>query len=786
MRKNIAIYVFLIFMPLLVFWQFFVKGLIPYPGNYQLAWYEPWKSDYFINGTINIPHKPIAEDAFKQIFPFTALYIEVLKNFKPPLWNPFNGSGMPLLAIINLGFLDPHNLLYLFLPPPFGWSFNVILQAVWLVIFAYLFFKQLSLSKEASFFGSIVLFFSGVVISRSLYICYTNSLTYLIVLLLIAEKYLKNQKTKFALFIPLLIFLIFVSTQPQISLYNLVFFLIYFIFRIFSEKKPKKILIYPLLLSLLGLFLGFVQLLPSYILYKNSNMTAFSSAFIFERFLLPLKHLITIAVPNYFGNPSTYNFWGPGTDFVETVAYVGIIPLFFAVICFFAKNKYSPLRNFFAIILILSLITVINSPLSKLIALTKIPLLSTGNPARIFLITTFCIAALAAFGFEYLKNNRLKKKEILLLFVLFLSFFIILICYTLFIKQTEPACISGVIPNCRQIALRNTLIELIAFFGLVVSVSFFAFKRKVIFLFFPVLVFIVIGFYNSQKLLPFSSPDTFYPKNDLITAIKKNVKINDRVFGLGEGNISANFATYFKFNDPNYYHPLYIKRYGELVSYANEKPLLRSDVEINKDLNLSTTLKQKRERLFNLLAVDYLIYKKSEINNKEDDHIVIWQNDKWVLLKIRDSSRVRLVNNYTVLNNDREILDLLFKKNFNPDKEAVFEEKTEYKNNEGNLGAVKIIEDTYTKVYIEVNSKGRSLLILSDNYYPGWKAFINNRETKIYRANYGFKGIIVPDGKNKVTFVYDPWFFRLGLSVSLFSLFIYLILIGKAVFKKVP
>ena len=59
----------------LIFQQFFVKGLYPFPGNFLLAWFEPWKSQHTTEQTITISHKPIADDVFRQLFPFKVLAI---------------------------------------------------------------------------------------------------------------------------------------------------------------------------------------------------------------------------------------------------------------------------------------------------------------------------------------------------------------------------------------------------------------------------------------------------------------------------------------------------------------------------------------------------------------------------------------------------------------------------------------------------------------------------------------------------------------------------------------
>ena len=64
----------------------------------------------------------------------------------------------------------------------------------------------------------------------------------------------------------------------------------------------------------------------------------------------------------------------------------------------------------------------------------------------------------------------------------------------------------------------------------------------------------------------------------------------------------------------------------------------------------------------------------------------------------------------------------------------------------------------------------RSLLLLSDTYYPGWKAFINEREVRILRADYNFRAIPLEAGEHDIQFTYDPLSFKIGVLVSLLTL----------------
>ncbi len=71
-------------------------------------------------------------------------------------------------------------------------------------------------------------------------------------------------------------------------------------------------------------------------------------------------------------------------------------------------------------------------------------------------------------------------------------------------------------------------------------------------------------------------------------------------------------------------------------------------------------------------------------------------------------------------------------------------------------------------ITIAAESSGNNFLFLGDTYYPpGWKAFIDGTETKIYKTNHGFRGIIVPEGKHKIEFIYAPASFFVGMYASL-------------------
>lgn len=776
--KKFWLGLIIIALTLAIFYNFFFKNLFPYPGNFMLAWYEPWKSDHLINQTITIVHKAVADDTFRQYLPFRLLSADLFKQYALPLWNPYNGNGMPLFATMHYGFLNPFMLYFIFLNTPYAWSLHIITQFVLLCIFTYLYCRSIKIGFMGSLLAFISLALSGFVITKLIYGDFIYTLSLLPFILYLIEEFKQNPKTKKIFLVAPGITFIFFSGAPQIIFYILTTIFCYTLYRI---NSIKNILIF-FAHCILGVGLAGIQLIPTFELYQNSAITTEASKFIFDRFLVPLQHLITIIIPNYYGNQATYNYWG-AADYAETIAAIGSIPCFFVFLSIWSKNKnHKSLSKFYLIALLLTIIFTLDFFVTRFFFKLPIPILSTGIPTRIFMLTSFFIAILASIGFEKLVADKMSLKMLIYKTFPFLIILasISIVTAVLFLSHTLCPGNTSNIP-CRTVALRNTTIELIIFviFFLLLIISWFKNKNfSFIFQFFTILLVIGIGVYNANKFLPFSDEESFNPKNDLIKILQTKT-LDGRVFGFDDANIKTDFATQFKFYDPNYYDPLYNKRYGELVAYANDKGLLRSDVEINSVATLSGDLKFRRDRLLNLLAVKYFIFKKTQLPLTAKDNL-FWENNTWYIKKNPDAlPQVFLVDNYEVISSQQQILKTLFSTSFKPRSTVILEKEIKYKPdkdikdiNEENK--VKIVNYQENKLTINSSTSNDKILVLLDNYYPGWKATIDEKPTNIFRVDYTFRAVLLPRGTHTLKFIYQPDSLRFGIYLSLFTLIVYL------------
>jgi hypothetical protein len=75
-----------------------------------------------------------------------------------------------------------------------------------------------------------------------------------------------------------------------------------------------------------------------------------------------------------------------------------------------------------------------------------------------------------------------------------------------------------------------------------------------------------------------------------------------------------------------------------------------------------------------------------------------------------------------------------------------------------------------TEATVETDDPYPGYLILTDTFYPGWKASVDGGPQPTYPANYLFRGVPVSPGHHIVTFEYRPLSFQLGAGITLAAL----------------
>ncbi len=67
------------------------------------------------------------------------------------------------------------------------------------------------------------------------------------------------------------------------------------------------------------------------------------------------------------------------------------------------------------------------------------------------------------------------------------------------------------------------------------------------------------------------------------------------------------------------------------------------------------------------------------------------------------------------------------------------------------------------EVVVTVDTESPAMLVMSDTFFPGWRAMIDGKTESLHRVNIMMRGVLVPPGRSRVHLVYRPLSVELGL-----------------------
>lgn len=745
-RRSLIRYgwvIFLFFIVTVFSWPYLFSAKTPFPSSYQINHFQPWSNIQEFWGPVKNGAMP---DIVDQIYPWRHFSVETWKNGQVAFWNPNNFAGTPHLANFQSAAFSPVNIIFVFAPFLQVWTLLIILQPFLAAVGMFLLLRSFQRSQIAALLGSVSFSFCGFIVVWMAYGTLAMAISFLPLVLYFLKRFSDERRHVFGLCASLLLALSFFSGHFQTSLYLVLYTLA---FVVFLERKDifSKRTLHLLGFIVLGVVLSLVQLLPTIQFYLLSVR---SDSFITGGGI-PFGHLITLVAPDFYGNPVTRNDWVG--SYAEWAMFVGVAPLFLA---FVSLLKREPAVKFGWIMGVLILILAVSSPVQELLGSSRLPVISTSNPSRIVVLLSFSIAFLSGFGMDglisLLKSSKIKS---LLLPMGIIALTLVVVWIFLLIKPF-PA-------EYTTLAMKNLVLPTAIFAATVcvVFLSFFLRKKKLVFILLPLTLLILTAFDSLRfgiKWMPVDPQDKVFVDLPVINAMQQNVG-NGRVFG----NLGAQVNTYYNIPGIEGYDPLYIGRYGEFIaSSANGSPLdaERSVVKIPRD-------NKYIDRVIDLLGVTLVFHPIADTN--QDWAYPVWSDLKRFEEVYKDQNfqlfsnktaigRGTLYYDYEVIPDDKNILERFYADDFDYRNKLILEEEPEFRPMQDGNGSVDFVRDDPMQLSFNVNTNSPALLFLADNFYPGWKAKVNGRDAKIYRANYTFRAVEVPKGRSSVEFYYSPSF----------------------------
>lgn len=766
-RKNFwrTVFAFGFFVSTLVYLFFPVfLGKIPFPGDVLIGHYHPWFDNVWEGRAAGFPIKNFVVDPLFQSYPWRKLSLERIFSGNFPLWNPYNILGMPLLGVSLSAPFYPLNLSFL-AGTNFGWSFLVIITPFIAALGVFLWLRNLKIGFWASLLASFAWAFSGLIIDKIENVVDAHSFIWLPFALLAIDKLREKKEKKWFLLLCFSIIFNWLSGYPPQFLQADLILFCWAVLRLFREKKV--FLNFLVIFILAHLVLTFFWLPVAELSLHARGGSAFMEG---EPYFLPWINLVLLIAPRFFGAASSLNSWLPSAYLGEKL-WIGLVALTFSLIgtLSFKKDK---LVRFWLIMVFLSAMLFLPTPISRAVKALNLPFVSSITPMKLAWIFNLGLIFLAAKGVELWTSEGRKKIRgiIIVIFILGLvvtGLWVLGWYYPSFLAVEMPQIVSSV-SRTRSIAFRNLLLPT-AFFGLtsiiIIAGLFLKDKWKKIGSF--VLIILCLGELSKEAsyYLNFIPEKLIYPETKIIKFLKEN-SLGWRVMVTDPQILPVNTNIVYKIPMINGYSSLYPFRSGQLIK------LNKFEVE-NGLTGYNRTVYQAdiKSPLLNLLGVKYflslkpleekgfrLLFKEGETYLYESSLALpkAWFAKKW------QQAESDLAVAKSLLSVDRK-------------KEVILEEGILLPANLSVKDSTVVI-NLYQENNVNISTKNPAdgLLLVNDAYYPGWKAYIDGQETKIYRADFNLRAIIVPKGEHEIKFIYAPKSFFIGGVVSLVSFVLFL------------
>jgi hypothetical protein len=214
------------------------------------------------------------------------------------------------------------------------------------------------------------------------------------------------------------------------------------------------------------------------------------------------------------------------------------------------------------------------------------------------------------------------------------------------------------------------------------------------------------------------------------------------------------------------YDPVQVQRYSELIAGINGFPLNYHEANID--------VSGLDSPMLNLLNVRYVVVPVDVPAGRPDllhlsqryrtvyadERVRVLENDKalpraWIVHDVRKV-------------NYGEAIPLLASGQVDPLKTALVEDVPPLTGGavDGQAESVKVEQTTGDTVRLDVTATAPGMVVMSDTYDPGWKAYVDGKQVQVYVADHALQAVPIEAGAHTIELRYEPLSLRLGILIS--------------------
>jgi hypothetical protein len=699
------------------------------------------------------------EDAVQLTYPSLSFLVTSLRSLHLPYWSPFVFGGMPFLPDLNNQTFYPGSwILALFAGSAARPGFLLVeMAAIGHLLVAGLGMNGLlrawKLSKPAALFGGTVFMLSGFMTVRTIHLPVVATFAWMPLILLCLHRSLYDRKLGYAFAGAVVYGIAMLAGFVQIVVYMtyaLGLYCLFSIFRNWSSQGPEALgraIASILVVVLVGAGIAAIQYLPALKYVPYTVRSTLSYADQVEASLRPAQ-LLTLLVPKFFGSVSgsgpgmtdAVPFWAGGMNYGywETVVYVGIMPLLLGI--FALADRKQPQRWFLVSLASIALLLALGryTPLYKL-ALAILPGFKQFRiPGRIGCLSAFGFAALAGCGMDFLFRPDAAGPARRLLKWTGVAVVAAGVLWLLFAtgalrsaarQFSDPTVYAS---SSRQYGLFAVL--LLLSLGAVFLHALRPGARALVTTLSLLLVFADLYAFGHRFNESPTRPDEYpYTTRAAVEPLLREAAVEPFRINVRRDNailIGRNQGNLDRIELLEGYTPLKLSRF---ISFAIPEA-----------------------RLHDLMNVKYRL--NAAGRGLEPNPTML--------------PRARMVYRYQAASSDSAALRLLRDDSFDHRSIAVVETAPGFASHVSDSisSVVHITSRAPDRMAFDVTTDSTGILVLSEVYFPEWRATLDGRPVLIYPVDCALRGITIPAGTHRVEMFYGRRWVTAGAGISFAAL----------------
>jgi hypothetical protein len=741
---------------------------------------------------LTLGHTYFQDDTVTYYVPLARRIKEALAEGRLPLWTPWVFGGHPIFADSESAMLYPPNLLSWLLLDPFAAQTSTRMLRFFLAsAFTWLFARAIGLSRPGAALAGIAFGFGSFMVGELHHKNLADCALWLPAVLWALERGMQSRdgarlRWWLAGGLALGIQLLTIHVNP--ALMTLMVVSAYALARAAwlgttpvggSRRAALRVGVAALAtMVLVGFGVAAVQLLPLYELSTHSFRGRRVDPGFANAFNLPPANLLTLVFPYFFREPFGGAYWSPWFRW-NTTLYVGVTPLLLAAAALAARRSRHV--AFFALLALAGVILAMgaNLPVNVYEMLRQLPVLSsTRVPSRYLLFAAFGLAVLAGFGLDAVTRREGRRAGLGASLIGTAAIGGVLLAWVLVPANRELVEAGFVRPYASQPGSGMTWAgtRLADHFGALLASLDPGngwTQRGLVGL--GVAVVLIVGCAAAPRLGPWGAwalvalaavdlvlfARDFHPRLPMAAVTAQGPAFQ---FLAANNDRLRRVATQPDVWEtvPNRLVPLRIPEANGYSSLLPDRPRAYMAAAMRLD-----------NRLLELMGVRYVVARRDNVPAPMRPERPVFEDPEVAVFeRPRTMPRAFVVGAARHVLDGRSALFTLQRPDFDLTGEAVVEDPTAAigLSRVGSVGRAEIVAYEAEQVVVRASLAEPGLLVLTDTYYPGWRAYLNGREVPVHQTDYVFRGVRLPPGEHTVRFLFQPVSFRLGAAVTLATL----------------